>query len=169
MISESDEAIKLKPDMTAAYLARGCACFKRMDYSRSIQDMDVAIRLKPDLATAYDIRCWAKVGAGRAAQAISDCDRSLPLLPNDPSALAGPGWGHMRTGNYSAAATDFGEALHFDEALQSNPKLASSLYGRPLAEQRKGDQLHADQDLAAAKAIQPDIQEELARQHIWPQ
>ncbi len=59
--------------------------------------------------------------------------------------------------------------LDFSTALELNPKMANSLYGRSLIERRGGDQFHADQDLAAAKAIQPDIEEDLARQHIWPQ
>jgi len=43
-----------------------------------------------------------------------------------------------------------------------NPKFAGALYGRGLAKQKKGDAT-ADADIAAAKAIQSDIAEKLAR------
>jgi tetratricopeptide (TPR) repeat protein len=42
-------------------------------------------------------------------------------------------------------------------ALAINPKLARSLYGRGLAERQRGDPNAAQEDIAAAKAIQSDI------------
>jgi hypothetical protein len=56
--------------------------------------------------------------------------------------------------------------VDFKAALEINSKLASSLYGRGLAKLKKGDRVGAHADMAAAKAIQADIEEELARYSI---
>jgi TPR repeat len=51
----------------------------------------------------------------------------------------------------------------YSSALQSDPKLASSLYGRGLAKLKKGDTTGGDADIAAAKTIEVNIVEEFAR------
>jgi hypothetical protein len=56
--------------------------------------------------------------------------------------------------------------VDFNAALEINSKLASSLYGRGLAKLKKGDRVGAHADMAAAKAIQADIGEKLARYSI---
>ena len=43
-----------------------------------------------------------------------------------------------------------------------NPKLASSLYGRGVAKQRSGNAAAGDRDIAAARAIDPNIASEYA-------
>jgi hypothetical protein len=43
-----------------------------------------------------------------------------------------------------------------------NPKLASSLYGRGVAKQRKGDGAGAKTDIAAAQALNQNISAEYA-------
>jgi len=50
--------------------------------------------------------------------------------------------------------------------LEINSKLASSLYGRGLAKLKKGDRVGAHADMAAAKAINTNIAQELARYGI---
>ncbi len=51
----------------------------------------------------------------------------------------------------------------YSSALQSDPRLASALYGRGLAKLKKGDQIAADADIATAIAIEPRIADEFAR------
>jgi hypothetical protein len=50
----------------------------------------------------------------------------------------------------------------YSDALDINPKLASSLYGRGVARLKKGDR-RGSADIAAAKAIDGGIAEEFAR------
>jgi hypothetical protein len=50
----------------------------------------------------------------------------------------------------------------YSDALDVNPKLASSLYGRGWARLKKGDR-RGSADIAAAKAINGDIAAEFAR------
>ena len=52
-----------------------------------------------------------------------------------------------------AAVADFGAALKLQ------PKDAWSLYGRGVAEQRKGDRAEGDADIAAAVALDPKLLE----------
>ena len=54
----------------------------------------------------------------------------------------------------------------FSAALQLDPKLASAFYGRGLARLKSGDQAGADADIAAAKALAPDIADEFARHGV---
>jgi hypothetical protein len=73
----------------------------------------------------------------------------------------------------SAAVTDLDAAGRFapeqaiadyDAALRLQPHSAWSLYGRGLAKVRNGLASAGEQDIAAATAIQPRIEDE-ARQH----
>ncbi len=50
----------------------------------------------------------------------------------------------------------------FSAALKLNSRLASALYGRGLAKQKKGDTAGGQVDMAAANLIQSDIAEEFA-------
>jgi hypothetical protein len=57
----------------------------------------------------------------------------------------------------------YDEALaDYNAALKLAPKLANSLYGRGMTKLKKGDPT-GDADIAAAKAIRPDIADKMAR------
>ena len=45
-----NNAIKLQPDYSDAYINRGIAYYKLGQYQRAIEDYDEVIRLKPDYA-----------------------------------------------------------------------------------------------------------------------
>ena len=64
-VADYDEAIRLKPDDTEAYLNRGIAKAALGRYDDAIADYDEAIHLKPDLAAAYYNRGIAKDKLGR--------------------------------------------------------------------------------------------------------
>jgi hypothetical protein len=51
----------------------------------------------------------------------------------------------------------------YDAALKINPDLSSSLYGRGLVKQQKGDKAGGDADIAAAKKIEPGIAEHFGK------
>jgi tetratricopeptide (TPR) repeat protein len=59
-----------------------------------------------------------------------------------------------------------GAIAEFDLALAQQPKHGWALYGRGLAEQRKGLKAQGDADIAAALAIQPKLTEEAQRRGI---
>ena len=56
----------------------------------------------------------------------------------------------------------------YNEALKINPKNAWSLYGRGLAELRKGMTAQGDADIAAAKALAPHLPEFAQRIGVSP-
>jgi tetratricopeptide (TPR) repeat protein len=72
-------------------------------------------------------------------------------LPDE--AVAVRGWTYFKLGQLDAAVADY------DSALKYNPKRTIALYGRGLARRAKGDRTGGDADIAAARAIQPDIAE----------
>ncbi len=69
----------------------------------------------------------------------------------------------MKLGQYDSAIADYGAALKLD------PKLAGSLYGRGIAEAKKGDNADSIADIAAAEAIQSDIAHEFANYGVGAQ
>jgi tetratricopeptide (TPR) repeat protein len=90
-------------------------------------------------------------------QALADCNESLRLVPNDPNALDSRGFAYLKSGQLDAAIADY------DSVLKLRPKTASSLYGRGVAKLNKGDGSGGNSDIAAAKAIQANIDDEFAR------
>jgi len=45
----------------------------------------------------------------------------------------------------------------YDQALKLEPGLAAALYGRGVAKDQMGDKVGADEDISAARKIDPDI------------
>ena len=54
----------------------------------------------------------------------------------------------------------------YDAALKIDPKLATSLYGRGVARIGRGDRAGGNEDVAAARKLNPDIQALFARYGI---
>lgn len=86
-IAELDQAIKLDPEFSVAYILRGNAYFSLEQYERAIADYDKAIELDPDSALAYGNRGSAYAAVGQMAQAKADYEKALPLA-SDPALLA---------------------------------------------------------------------------------
>ncbi len=64
---------------------------------------------------------------------------------------------YLELGELDAAVGDY------DAALELEPKLPTSLYGRSLAKQKKGDNVGGNNDIAAAKKSRPDVDDEFTR------
>jgi hypothetical protein len=60
-------------------------------------------------------------------------------------------------GQMGAAIDDYTSALRLD------PKLATALYGRGLAKLKQGDTAGSENDISAAKTIQPNIGDDFTR------
>jgi tetratricopeptide (TPR) repeat protein len=159
-IADYDRAIRLSPAMAVAYDNRGLVYSKKNQFGRAIADYDEAIRLNPNSAAALHNRCWARVVVGHFDDALADCSESLRLRPQNAKALGTRGFAYLRMGAFDKSIIDY------DAALQNDPKmtgleLAAVLYGRGLAKGKRADP-GADADIAAAKAIIPDIAEQFA-------
>lgn len=104
------------------------------------------------LASAYNGRCWLRARAGiELDAAIDDCNRGLHLRSHDPDILDSRAFARLRAGDTKGAIDDY------DDALERNPKMPTSLYGRGVAKRRLGQTAAGDADIAAAKKLDADI------------
>jgi tetratricopeptide (TPR) repeat protein len=157
-IADFTKAIEINPKDADAYNNRGSVYETKGDFDRAIADFMKAIEIDPKDADAYINRCWLRATANRdLTLAFADCDTGLRLAPNDANGLDSRAFLYLRLGRLDEAIADY------DAALKTNPRLASSLYGRGLAKQKKGDQAGGDTDVAAARAIQADIADQYAK------
>ena len=78
------------------------------------------------------------------------------MQKNNPLALDDRGTVYLKMNKIDAAIADY------NAALAINPRIESSLYGRGLAEFKNGDRGASQRDIAAAKAIDPDVANEFA-------
>ena len=93
---------------------------------------------------------------GQLEQALADCNESL-RLKSDPYTFDSRGLVHLKMGRYDAAIADY------DAVLRQLPDFADSLYGRALAKRKRGDAAGSEADLAASKALRPDVAQEFAK------
>jgi tetratricopeptide (TPR) repeat protein len=94
-----------------------------------------------DAATAYVGRGNAYAVMHERNLATADYDRAIAIYP------------YLKLGQFERAIADY------DAALTRSPRQAGSLYGRGIAKLRAGDGAGGRADIAAARAIDPDIVE----------
>ena len=108
----------------------------------------------PRLIHAYNERCWARALLGEELdKALHDCNAGLRLNSHAPQLLDSRGLVNLRRNQLDKAIADYNEVLKID------PKVAWSLYGRGVAELRKGMTAQGEADIAAAKALAPELPE----------
>lgn len=143
------------PDSLASqalpYLVRSSAYEETKQYDLAISDASSAIAIMPDNAEAWNDRCWTRAVSGDLQNALPDCQKSLQLAPHDAGVLDSTGFVYLKLKNYPAAVTSY------QSALAQNPKLATSLYGKGLAEQAAGNEAQATQDIEAAQRLDANI------------
>jgi tetratricopeptide (TPR) repeat protein len=99
---------------------------------------------------------------GQLQPALADCTEALRLRPEYVHALDSRAFVHLRSGRYDEAIADY------DAALLLDPRKVASLYGRGMAKRRKQDFAGGGADIAAARAISPNVSVEFARYGINP-
>jgi tetratricopeptide (TPR) repeat protein len=157
-IADYTKVIEIDPRSVAAYGNRGYDYETKGDFERAAADFTKAIEIDPKNADAYINRCWLRATANRdLTLAFADCDTGLRLAPNDANGLDSRGFLYLRLGRLDEAIADY------DAALNTNPRLPESLYGRGLAKRKKGDQAGGDADIAAARAVHASIADEFAK------
>jgi tetratricopeptide (TPR) repeat protein len=156
-MNDFNKAVELDPSYAMALIDRGTAYDNKGDHEHAIADFDAAIKLDPKSADALTGRCAARAEAGSdLQQALADCEQSLAIRGKDAGALNSRAFTYLRLGKFDEAIADY------NSALKSNPKLASALYGRGLAKQKKGDSAGGQIDMASANLVQSDIADEFA-------
>ncbi len=130
---------------------------RKGDDGLAIQDLDEAIRLSPQSPDALNSRCYQLAKIGRLELALADCNESLNLRPNHPATLDSRGFTYLKLKRPESAISDY------DAVLRLDAKHAEPLYGRGLAHLMLDNRRQGNEDIAAAKAIKPNIADEFAR------
>lgn len=150
-IRDYGASIDRDPQNATTRLNRAIAYNRRGEYKLAVDDLDRAIAAGPSSAGALNSRCWARAMLAYLEEALTDCSKALSLRPDDADTLDSRGLVLLRLGRLERAIADY------DAALKVRPKLASSLYGRGLAKIGRGDRAGGQDDVAAARAIDPDV------------
>ena len=143
-IDAYNEAIRLKPDLAAAYNNRGTAKSDLGRHEEAIADYGEAIRLKRDFAEAYSSRGNAKDALRHHQEAIKDHDEALRLKPDYAEAYYNRGNAKSTLGRHEEAIADYGEAIR----LKSDH--AEAYYNRGVTKNDLGDREEAIADLGTA-------------------
>ena len=153
------------------------------DYPQAIDQIDQWLIHHPlhgDQATGLNSRCWLRAMDNRDLnEALDDCNRALDLRPHedpaetgsligrtiasdDPDVLDSRALVYLRLGQLEDAMHDYASAL------QTNPRMPTSLYGRGLAELRLGEKAQGQKDLAAAEKLDSGIAKYFAKMGLAP-
>jgi tetratricopeptide (TPR) repeat protein/predicted aspartyl protease len=110
-------------------------------------------------------RCGVRARQGQELdKALSDCNAALRRMPDamKEGALQTRGLVRLRRGDLDKAIEDY------NEALKLTPRDPYALYGRGLARARKGAVADGQADQAAARALQPKIDEAFSKLGLEP-
>ena len=103
--------------------------------------------------TNLNLRCyWKATVKSDLDAALADCDQGLALKPGDSNLLNNRALVLYQQGKYQEALDAYNAAL----AVQ--PKNGASLLVREIIKGKLGDEAGKDADIAAARAIQNDIE-----------
>jgi tetratricopeptide (TPR) repeat protein len=143
--------------LAIAYNNRGVAYRLKANYGQAIDDFNEALRLVPDFASAFNNRGVAYRNMGDLDRAVADYDQAILIKPDYIAAFYNRGLALADKREYGKAISDF------TVVLQADPKNPTVLYRRGTAYLNSGDVEAGNADLAVAKAIKPDIAEDISR------
>ena len=149
-IAEYNNSIRLKPNFSEAYIARGNAYRKRGNNSRAIEDYSLAIQHGGGRAEVYNYRGFAYAERGETGKAVADYSQALRLRRDYPDAYINRAHAYYETGDYDRAIDDYTQAIRLE------PRNASAWNRRGSAWYRKGDNSRAIADFSQAITIRPD-------------
>jgi clan AA aspartic protease (TIGR02281 family) len=110
------------------------------------------------LGSALNERCWARSLSNQMLDdALSDCRKAIRRDGENPAYLDSLGMVQLRLGHYPESISAY------EQALPNNKGSAWSHYGLGLAKIRNGQKDAGNTDLAAARAINPDIDARAAK------
>ncbi len=134
------------------------------DRDGALAAIDGAIEIKPGNASFLNERCWIKATLNvQLDTALKDCTRSIELSDtNTGAALDSRAMTYFRMARPQEALADL------DAAIDLRPASAESLFMRGIVRERGGDRKAAAADLAAARLLSPQVDEEYARYGIKP-
>jgi tetratricopeptide (TPR) repeat protein len=148
---DGEAAFRGDPIDATGFNDRAFAYLNQHDYDHAAADFGAAIKFNPQNVAAYNDRAAAYKLKGDLDRALADCDQAIALDPKYAGAYNNRGTVHLARRDYDLAIADFGEAIKL------NPNDAGPLYSRGQAKLKSGDTAGGEADIAAAKALRPDI------------
>lgn len=122
------------------------------------------LRHHPDHAGANNLACWVDAAfLGRdLAAARRYCDTAIRLEPTEAAFLDSRGMVSLKQQRFADAWRDY------DQAVRHKPAYAHALFGRGIAALRQGRTAQGNADLAAARRLDPDVENIYAEAGIRP-
>jgi tetratricopeptide (TPR) repeat protein len=110
-LADYDMAVRLNPEVAAAWANRGTLWIRRENYDRSIADLTKAIQLDPSPWKSFNNRSNAWKEKGEYTNAKDDLDQAIRRAPNEPRpyALRAEVWRLL--GDLDAAIADLDKAI----------------------------------------------------------
>lgn len=155
-IRDFSAAIDRAPSDVELRYNRAVAYNRVEEFQQAVADLDRVIAAQPTNAAALNSRCWARAVLAHLEEALADCNEAVKLSPGDADILDSRGFVFLRLGRLDRAIADY------NAALTLRPRLAGALYGRGLAKIGRGDRAGGQEDVTAARAIEPGIVEKFA-------
>ncbi|MGQ0584005.1 MAG: tetratricopeptide repeat protein [Reyranella sp.] len=156
-IRDLDAAVIIDRHNPVAFFNRGYTRFALAEYPKAIADYTSAIALEPGFGLAYNNRCLARAIAGQdLLQALADCDTALKLMPANLDVRDTRGFIYLKLGDPALALNEY------EAALQIDPNRAAALFGRGLARIGMGDAKGGEGDQAAARTLNPEVDQQFA-------
>lgn len=151
-------------DLTALLSAKATALGRMGDPEGAITAIDAAIAKKPGDGGLLNNRCWIKGTLNvQLESALKDCTRAIELSDNAAAAaLDSRAMVYFRQNRFDEALADL------EAALEQRPSAASSLYLRGIVRSRAGKAKEGMADIADARLLSPEIDEDYARYGIKP-
>jgi len=135
--------------------ATGTKAGHKVEIMARIAALDKVLAAKPNDGPRLNNRCFDKAQIKiDLDSALADCEQALKLEPGDAYALDSRAFVLYQQGKYQDAVAGY------DAALAANAKQPESLFMRGHAKGKLGDAAGMQADIAAAKAIKPDIDDE---------
>ena len=195
-LADIDAAEKLSPEFPAILPMRVSSYLGAGKATEALALVNQALRKTPQSKTALGLRInvYARAGQPAAAlkdlddlrklsvgpmelnnvcwiaatqdlgleNALRDCDAALALQPGEPAFIDSKALVLLRLGRRQEALAAY------DEAVRKRPQQAASIYGRGLTKARLGMAADAEADLASARKINRQIDEEFAGYGLKP-
>jgi tetratricopeptide (TPR) repeat protein/predicted aspartyl protease len=163
--TDFEAAIKLAPDRPDLAATTSAAYVNAGQYDLAIEQLDAWVAAHPkndNLAVALGARCYARAAAGKDLEkALADCDVAVRKDPVS-QIMQVRALTLLRMNRLDEAITQYAAAI------RAQPRDAVALYGRGLAELKKGDKAASDADFAAAVAIAPAVANSFRRMGLAP-
>lgn len=180
--SDLDAVSKLAAPTSNLRLALGQLYARAGDYPAALDQVNLWLSSRPlrdEQAVGLGARCSLRAAANQdLREALKDCDAALNVrqyapeqtgtlitdsqIGEDPVVLDSRALVYLRLGNLNDAIHDYASAL------QINPGMPTSLYGRGVAELRLGEKTQGQADLAAAEKLDTGVAQRFAKMGVAP-